>query len=138
LQRAAAREDSRPRGRSYPTIDRTVLAYSEDAPESAVRLLDSLAERLLPSAPQAIARLTRLLLVTSLILLLALGSILSSTLAWVLIAMPMTLIVASLLAEWIQLRAARTDELEVFDVEPTVIVRSAATAPPPSAPARRR
>jgi hypothetical protein len=138
LQPAAAREDSRPRGRSYPTIDRTVLAYSEGAPESAARLLDALAERLLPSAPEAIARLTRLLLVTSLILLLALGSILSSTLAWALIAMPMTLIVASLLAEWIELRAARADELEVPDVEPTVVARRVAAPQSPAASAQRR
>jgi hypothetical protein len=103
-------------------------------------MLDALAERLLPSTPEAIARLTRLLLLTALILLLALGTILSSTLAWALIAMPMTLIVASLLAERVELRAARQDDrpFEVPDVAPTVIVRRAAPPSRRAAPPSRR
>jgi hypothetical protein len=101
-------------------------------------MLDGLAERLLPSAPEAIARLTRLLLLTSLILLLALGTILASTLAWALIAVPMTVIVASLLAERIELRAARGGELEVPDVEPTVVARRTAAPAPHTGSAKRR
>ena len=96
-----------------------------------------LAERLLPSTPEAIARLTRLLLLTSLILLLALGTILSSTLAWAAIAVPMTLIVASLLTEREQRRArGSVGELVVPDVAPTVVERRAPAQRPSTAPQR--
>jgi hypothetical protein len=67
--------------------------------------------------------------------LLALGAILASTLAWALIAMPMTLIVVSLLVEQVQLHGSHAaGELDVPDVAPTVIVRRVAAPPRPAAP----
>jgi hypothetical protein len=86
------------------------------------RLRDAIGDGLLPLEPEAIERLTELAAVVALALLLVLGAVLDSALGWVLVALPMTLIVATILVERAHRRSFGADGAEsmLFFAEPSV------------------